>query len=343
MGLLWFHNPDFYETAALGRNWSDVHANVRVTAGYPVTSGGLTATTLGAYATRFMREQQDNSRFAVGCRFKVTTLPASAQILLGVVEADGIIQTCVSLNPDGTLTVWRGPMDTELQTTSALVTPNVWYRFGFKGIVSRANGEAEVHLNSTPDAENIVAHISGGDTAFSDHIGWHGIYVGVASEMVSGHYYAVDGYGPTSGLIHGLLVTTLFPDAAGDYDEWDKSGGTLPEVLDDMNPDDDSTHISTDTIGSRYATELAALATTSVIHGVQQNVHVKNTPDSGLTPSHELLCRIGQNDVYDDWQSVDSAFWKTLWSCWPRHPVTGQPWTVSNINSDAQWGGRVRG
>jgi hypothetical protein len=134
-------------------------------------------------------------------------------------------------------------------------------------------------------------------------------------------------------------VRVLFPAATGTYDEWTKSAGTLHAALDETVPDDDSTMIFTDTPGNRYAVTMDALPAAETIHGVQLTALVRNL---ALSPSHDLLARVGGVDYYGNWQSVVQDEWRAIRTFWDRLPETAIVWTREDINA-SEWGGRMRG
>lgn len=341
MSLLWIHNPDHYATAQVPRYWLTAHANAQVTAGYASTNG-LTASALGAYVIQ-MVSPGDDQHFAVGGRFKVSAYPPSSQILLAVVDGAGVVQCSLVLKTDGSLSLYRGSASgTELLATGASLALGAWHRLGFKGTIHLSNGALEAHLNSTRTVENIIGQFGGVNTAGSGANSWSGIYVGLGSSIICGHLYAVDGGGVVTGLIHGLRVTVKFPATVGTFDEWVKTGGTLPAVLDDPTPDDDTTKIQTPTFDKRYSVLMATLATTQKVHGVQTEAQVRNVTGSGKSPSQEPLTVIDGTEYYSHWQSCVQDAWRSIWQAYSVNPRTSVPWSVADINL-AEWGGRVHG
>lgn len=341
--LLWLHNPDFYATADLSRVWSEAHADAIVVSGDGYDGkNGLSASDTDAYVVKYLRGS-DHAGFAVGCRIRVDTLPAAAQMLLGVVEGNGTVQVCVSLNTDGTLSVWRGAMTTLLATSTETVTIGTDHRLGFKGRVSLSTGEAEVHLDSTRDVENPIIQISDVNTEETDHGAWQGLLVGLTTDVVMSHMYALDGSGTVTGLLHDLYVKTAFPAEDGDRAEWDPNTGTLPEAIDDPTPDDDTTYIEALALHRVYSVAMDSLDDAAHVYGAQLNVMVRNFADTGLSPSHEMLFRDGDDhDWFTGWQSAQSDLWKSLYEIWDRHPGTNEPFTMGDLNA-AEFGGRTRG
>jgi len=342
MALLFFHNPDQYATSHLARFWTTAHADAQVASGGYGGVNALTGSTASAYVQQVF-QTQDSERFRVGARVRYSAYPSSAKILLAVVEEDLVIQTCLSLNTDGTLSIWRGSMDTLLLTTGAVLTLDAWHRIGFKGTVGRALGAAEVHLNSTLTAPNIVGAVTDVNTAFSDHLSWTGIYLGLHPSGLLCHPYAVDGSSIVNDLLPGLVVISVLPTADGTFNEWeqDPASDTF-EAIDDATPDDDTTRLLADTFFARFSVSMQALAAAARVHGAQSTAVARNFAGTGFTPTHEPLLLIEGTEYYGPWRSVPNASWFGTRQLWGTNPRTDVPWTIAELNA-AEWGGRLRG
>lgn len=342
MSRLWHDNPDYYDTATLDRFWSVVSADAIVSAGDGYDgAGALSATTDDAYVIDHGFIVGDPlNRFRVGCRLWLDALPATEQIILGVVDDDAIVQCCLSLNTDGTLNVRRGDVatGTVLATSTATVSTGAHHRIGFKGTVSHTGGELEAHLDSVTGTLNRVAAVTGEDTAFTDLISWKGIYVGLFTDMFASHFYANDGEGTVNDLIHGFRTRFEFLDAAV-LDEWDKSTGTMIAALDDAAPDDDTTYLFTDIFHARY-TGTVTFPLMQRVFGVQTTALVENEADSGFSPSHQPMVVVNDVEYIAAFQSVIVGTWRAIRKMWPVNPGTGVPWTPVEID-EASYGGRV--
>jgi hypothetical protein len=338
--LLWIHNPDYYETAQVSRYWTLADAAAAVTPSGYDGSKALIGTAADSFVMRAV-SPEDQNNFAVGGRFRATAYPATPQIVLGVVNADLDLQCCVSLDPAGTLTAWRGPMSDALVTSAATLALNAWHRIGFAGKINGSSGTVEIHLNSTKATPNVVGSFSG-DTQEEPVAGWNGIYIGLGLVLSGGHFYAVDASsGGATTLLPGLRVRYYLPSAAGLYDEWEKTGGTLPQVLDDVPPDDDVTKIDATAMHQRFSLTMAAVAEAEHVHGVQSTAQVRNHPDSGYSPSHVPLIVVEGEERLGQWQSCTVEAWRGIWGMWTRHPITGNPWTATTI-AEVEFGGMVQ-
>jgi len=348
MSVLWHHNPDRVSTATASQFWTTVHADVTVTAsGYDGTQG-YTASSANGVLTLLpggmFPTPTDTASFRFGGRFLVSALPAAAKVLLAALDPAGVIQVCVSLNVDGTVTIWRGNMATALVTSAQAVTVGTHFKLGFKGTINPVSGSAEVHLNSTAAAPNIAAQISGANTvsASSSFLTWAGLQVGVTTVITAGHLYVIDGSGSVNNLVHGYRVAALAPTGASNHSEWTAVGAaTIWEALDDAAPDGDSTYASETTDDERFSVTTADLTATntSAIYGVQVTNVVRNVAGGG-TPSHIPFVYLDDDNEYFGALMPVTTSYAAVRAMFGPHPLTGTPWTRAQVLA-ANPGGRM--
>ncbi len=334
--VVWFHNPDAVQTASkISRWWTTAQAEVTVTtSGYDSTRA-YTASNTASYLRRLLTGIGE--QFGMGCRFYASALPGTAKTLLAPLEGSEVVQVAVVLNTDGTLSIYRGDQTTLLATSSAVVSTGAWHRLGITGLIDRSNGNAEVHLDSTSVTENVVVRVSGTNTSPSDHRTCQGVYVGVSPTLKVGHIYVT---GDGRGLIHGARVRYGMSDEVGDLTDWTANTGTQVTAIDETDPDDDTTIITSGVVGDEYANGMAAISEdTAVIHGALVTANVRNYSGSG-SPSYDPLIRVGDTTYYGGWQSCSQDEWRAIRYVWGDNPATGMQWTLDEINA-LQCGGRT--
>ena len=326
MDLVWRDQPDYYDTATLNtpRLWTTVHYDAIVEAGEGYNGqNALSGAAEDAFVTKALPVAgSDTPR--LGYRLRVDTLPSADLVILGAIDGDGVIQVCVVLRDDGKLAIWRGPMDTELAVSDDAIDLSTELRLGFRAMVAKAGGSAEVFL----DGESIVG-VSDENTAHTDLYGWNGIYVGLAPDIFVSHLYAGTG---TGDLPHDHMVTVRFPVATGTYVEWAANTGTVPAAIDDAASDEDTTYIASGGVGSRFTVTLDTLDAHSAIYGTSAVALVKNAVDSG-SPSFAHVLVADGSTVYGPWQSSVQEEWRALSENYPVNPLTGDPWTTDELNA----------
>lgn len=335
-------NPDFYDTATMDRYFSVVSVNAIVSPGDGLGgTGALSASADDEYVIddRFV-VADPLGRFRLGRRLWIDSLPATEQILLAATDGNRDILCCMTLNPDGTINVRRGDIATgtilgppSIQT----ITTGVFHRIGFKGIASHSGGELEAHLDSATGALNRVCFVTGVDSAATD-LAWKGIYIGLFTNSFASMWYANDGSGVVNDLIHGFYTAYSFITAAT-VDQWDKSSGTMESVLDDAVPNDDTDYIFTNAFLVEYLGTLTFSASERV-YGFQVSAMVRNLPDTGYTPSHELRVNVDGVTYVAPSQSVTDSEWREIRKMWDRRPSDNLPWDFASVSAAAA-GGRV--
>jgi len=333
MALQWMRNPDRSVTADEPRWWSDLHADVTVTASGYNSTNGWTASSVDGYGIKYPRVVTDPTGFADGCRIKLSGTPAAEKVVLAKVDDLGAIQCCVTITTARKLRIYRGNIATALTAASDdALAIGTWYKLGFRGLVDHVAGEAEVYV----DGDAVLA-VNGVDTAEETTAVWRGVYVGFSSDWIIGHLYVLDGSGAFTALRKGAFVVALESTATGSHAQYTPSGAaTLHEAVDDTDPDDDTTHIKAAAIPlPKYSLVMATLADTPVVYGVQETALVKNSV-AGL--NYANLAVVNGTTYVDGWQSADTAAWRALQTLWAANPNTGLPWTVGQVNA-AEFGG----
>jgi len=342
--LLYMRNPDRSSTADEPLFWTlgggELHADVTVepTDGYDGTAGWRSSDP-AAYGIKYPRAVLDNRSFAVGIRVNLDSLPGVDTVVLAAVDDAGNMQCSASINDDGTMSIWRGTMDSELVRSEDALDTSTDYRVGFMGSVDHSGGDLEIYVNG-----EVFIRINNEDTAQETSNTWRGVYVGFHEDWVASHFYIVDGSGSQTGLIHGAYVKVFGPDANGTHTAWPPLGAASAyQAIDDTDPDADATRIvSPAIVGTRYTVSMSTLAATLAIYGAQLSAMARNLPSSGLgSPSHELVVMSGGNSFVDTWQSVVTEDWRVLTKVWDVDPETEEPWTVDGINA-AEWGGQLQ-
>lgn len=341
MSQLCIGNPDFYDTSTMDRYLPVVSANATVSAGNGL--GGTAALAASADSSYVIDDRfvtgDPLGRFRFGRRLKVSSLPATEQILLAATDGNRAVLCSLCLKPDGTITIRRGDVatGTVLATSTDVVTTGVFHRIGFKGTISHSGGELEAHLDSAVGALNRVCFVSGIDSAATD-LSWKGIYIGLFTNSYASMWYANDGDGVVNDLLHGFYTKFSYITTAT-ADEWEKNTGTMITALDDAAPNDDTDYIHTSVFLARYLGTLTFSASQKV-YGLQTSAMVRNIPDSGFSPSHQPIVTVDGVDYIAPFQSVVTDEWREIRKMWDRKPSDNSAWDTVSVNATAA-GGRV--
>lgn len=346
MALLDYGNPTRYNTTTLPLFWSSAHADATVTGSGFNSTPGLTASSVNGYVIQYPLTAPADSVFALGCRIKFSdATPAAEKVILAAVAAGGAMQCCLSLSTTGYLKLWRGNMSSLLATSATAVTTAVWYKLGFYGLLDQAFGYIEGWVDNVR-----VVRALGVDTAQEASTAWRGLYLGLSSDWIAGHWYMLDGAGTHATLKHDLYVEVLAPTtdpgAGAIATDWVPDGaGTLFDAVDDSGAhDDEATKVSAVAgDGSIWGTRPATLADQPVILGAKVTNVVKNehVAETGIDGQHEPTVVVDNSVQAGPVQPVVDTDWRAVVGFWPLNPVTGVPWLTSEIN-ESYWGGRLQ-
>jgi hypothetical protein len=278
--ILFAHNPDYYLTANIAIYWDDVGGP-----GTPAVRAdgydgrpGLTGSGDHAYVRKYAGTMGAppihpvGNEFRVGGRYLFESLPASPTGFISVINAIGVPNVQVVLNPDGTLSIYRG-VD-EIKASATVLDLDTFYRIGFKGAVRRTGGYAEIYING------VLLTRFNGNTASTDVVQWDGIEFGLIEDSAVSHVYFGDNSGFLTDLIPGLITKVIQPSADGTFEELTPSSGDDAfQMVDDSNPDGDTTTIDAADVGDRGTFTHDTLSATERIYAVQPTAVVKAADD----------------------------------------------------------------
>lgn len=347
MPACWGFNPSLFTTAQLPRFFRDpqgsVDAATTVAAGGESGGSVLTGSNLNAEAISIVRNS-DTEYFRVGARVRVNSLPASPKLLLGVVDANLALQVGVVLMTSGTLKIVRGDSAADLTGPSvSSISTATWLSFGFRGRVSRTDGEAEVYVGDTVSDATRFCRVNNANTAQEDTLDWRGIYLGPGSNILMEHAYAFDGDGDTSPGMR-VYIYRSSTRVVEIFNEWSSTEDTIPEAIDEATADDMASTIDANESGARFATAMETVPELANIQGVMPVVTLLNAadtspPTTGMA-TFDFLAYLETVEYYGGWQSGSAEDWVSLWHMFTPNPRTSIAWTTDNLNA-GRFGGRM--
>ena len=161
-----------------------------------------------------------------------------------------------------------------LAVTTEFYNDPTWKHIQFKTTIDNTAGAYEVQVN-----DKIVLSGSGVDTQISPNPSADGIQLGLFGYGYSyiDNLWVCDGAGVTfNDCLGELRVITRRPNAPGNYTEWTPNTGTNWAAVDDPQPDEDATYVSSLTPGNKDSFPLVTLGVDSgVIHAVNRNIRAR--------------------------------------------------------------------
>ncbi len=276
-----------------------------------------------------------------GGRYLFESFPASPQFLFAYVTGGGQIQIMSVINPDGSLSIYRGFYAEELKGTVAVLNTDQFYRLGFTATLAQSNGTATIW-----DGNNRLLTFSGltANTEEFAGFGWRGVVWGLPENCALSHYYVGDVFGTQRTIVPGFYADIHTVSAAGVFQDWIPTAGTYPDVL-NVAPPDFIERLQATIDRQRFSAQMTAITNSGPFYGVQSTQLVRNgfvdeaqyrplLERGGIGDDAGLLGDVRVPDpVSTDWRAIRRLDW--------GDPFTGEGWAKETINS-ARWGGQVR-
>jgi hypothetical protein len=241
------------------------------------------------------------------------------------------IQLDLRMDASGYMSVTRN--GTSLATASSPVTKGIWHYWEFKATIDNS-GSFEVKLNGN-------TWVSGsGDTQNTSNAYSNGImFVNAGYDFYLDDFYCLNTSGSVNNdFIGECRVHSRLPTGEGNTQNFTpNSGSTHYTQVDETNPDDDTTYVSSDTVGHIDQFTFPTLTLTGSIAGVQTVITARK--DDGGTREIAESCRSASTDYTGSTQVIASTYLMYR-QIRETDPATSAAWTTSNLNS-AQFGVKV--
>lgn len=345
--------PDYYSTAHMPRYWDVCHEDMEVASGDGYGGANAwTASSEGAYAVKFPADVDQRS-FGQVIRCQIDSLPSGPVTLLGVVDAPGLgspetplVQCSAVLNPDGTMSIYRGDASGTVLATSITEVPTGSHvRIAFSGTVDPVSGTATVWLGETDGTPLVaIAQVGGGNTDATGSGQRRGVYMGGAPDIFTSYLYC-QGAGT---LPANPLCDIVQPNQDSGLQDWTTYPTSSPvdmaAVTDEAPANDDSDYGVAPAVDAQYALEMDPISTSRLqILGVRLVVLVERIvppePDAPLAGTFTPLMRSKGGGVsLGDVRTISDSEWIGVDQSWAVNPFTGDPFTPATINASA-WGG----
>lgn len=337
--LLYHDSFDFYNTSQITPfNWSTQVS----------LSGGPAIGAYGRYGTNGMhctdslngvRLQLDANKTTLiaGVAWKLTagTDVGSARIL--TFWLDGGVQMAVGYNVSNNfLTVIRGGSVIATSTYAAPVGSGPHFIEFKVTFATGATGSYELRVNGATILSG-TSVITASGTAAANQVSLHNYAGGFNHQANYDDFYLCDNSGTDNNDFLGdCRSCAQLPAAAGTYSQFTpNAAGANYTKVNETAADDDTTYVADATVGDKDTYPVADLpVSTGSIFGVTTIIRAKKD-DAGFrkvapyvlqgTPAQGTSVAIA-----DDYQNFRQVY--------ERNPVTTNPWTVADINTNAELG-----
>lgn len=194
--------------------------------------------------------------------FRLDTNPPATNIIFGCLLGASTHQFTLDINTDRTLAVYRGEggTKTQLGSDSTYVVPlDTHIHIGVKGTIANSGGSIVVHVWEDGDTSaRVVLNVTGVDTQDGATATWDGFTFGAGCNGNTdwANLIVMDGSGSSANDLLGPAdVWALWANARETpaLSAWALSAGSsVPDLVDDLSPDSDSTYVSETTQNDQF-------------------------------------------------------------------------------------------
>lgn len=229
-----------------------------------------------------------NARFVSQARFLWEAWPADPIAILGPLAFQGSVQNSAVINPDGTMSIYRGlpGAGTELKAGVTALNLNTIYRIGYFTQVKSIGGMAEIWIDTGSGQSRFLTYPTTETSNTEEQAGffWNGGFLGLVEDCAVNHFLYGDDYGHLlgSGPDLDLEVLTQYAVATGSQIGWTpNSTYTIAGAVDDGTPDGDTSRVSSQNNGERFTVRMSDPGRSGDVLAMQDTALVKNMgPDS---------------------------------------------------------------
>lgn len=331
---------DHYTSVANGGiKWNTFNASLAIQTAVARNGNSLKADNANR---NFAKTLDNQATWIIGFGYQLSALNQIR--LIELIDA-GTTQCALRVNTDGTLEVVRGTttaLNASGKSSFSLLT-NTWYYIEWKVTIAdsisantckvNVNGVNWINVDAAQD-------LKAGSNAFASNLSFNTN----ASTIMNIYYddiYVLDGTGSVNNDILGdSRVETLFPNADGNYSQWDGSDGNQINnylLVDETNQNGDTDYVETSTVNNIDTYNFGNLSSTPTsIAGIQINTTAEKTEAGARTFAN--LIRISSTDYLNSNNfSLSQNSYIDFLQIYEQDPSTSAAWGVTNING-AEYG-----
>lgn len=272
----------------------------------------------------------------VGCGVHLENLPSNIVEGISIRDSSNTTILSVSLNPDGSLSLYRGSFSgTLIETSDTYLTAGTFHHVEFRAFIDDTVGEFELRVNG-------VVALQLGGLNLGTSPAKMACFGGIAGTTASQPYlylddiFIWDGVGTYNNDFLGpLRVLTVFADGDGSPQDWDVTGAaTGYEAIDEVPADGDTTFISTGVLNEKATFTLPELPVeVSYIAGIYLPV-LSRIEEAGTGSINASIISNGLSYYGGDNQPLTSSY--TYWPfTFDYDPNTEVAWTKSGFEAAA--------
>lgn len=336
MTLLYIDSFDHYASADLGaKGWANI-TNATITATGRLSSPGYLR--LPNNGSTIDRTITATSGIVVG--FGLSISSGTAQPICSL-QSGTTAQVELRVSATRALTVTRN--GTLLATSTTILSTGVWYYVELKISISDTAGVVAMQING---ASETLTFVTGNATNQDTRNGTPTTvdtvkFQGAGAQIITiDDLYVIDtttGSAPANDFLGDCRVEAMLPSTAGNYAQWTPLSSTNVSNVDESSPDGDTSYNSSSTanqIDSFNYTNITPSSAT--IYGIQYALSARK--DDAGTRTIAPLSRQSSTDYASATTHNLSTSYAYYVQVKEQNPATSAAWTVSDVNSNSEFG-----
>lgn len=311
---------------------------------YSGWSAGLSATVAGRRGgyTGFCGSENTSSLRSLGANYDTLIMgvafcadanaPTTTRGIFGFADA-GTAQVFVALNPDLTLSVYRG--STLLATTTDPIRLSAFYYLELKATLHNSAGSYELRVNTVTQlsASGIDTTNTANEYANQIFVGALGVVGGTTSRTTyyDDLYVCDDAGSVNNDFLGDVKITAIYPNADGTYSDFTPSHATPHYQLVDDGIHAASDYNQSGTVGHKDSYQMSDIGVTADDIIALRTLTTLVT-DSGSMNAAPILIS-GATEIETAQVTVTGPPHSYHSRLFDVDPNTGSPWTHANLNA----------
>ena len=214
-----------------------------------------------------------------------------------------------------------------------------WHYLEFKAFINNTTGSFELRFDEENilSATNVDTRNNNAEADEIKHIHIQRIEVVNTSTFFDDLYICDTTGTKNKDFLGDCQVTTIFPKADGALEDFTRSvGADSFALVNDNPPDDDSTHVESNTVGHKDSFDMDDVSSMTTILGVQLTEYARF-----LTGSADIkhLARIDGGNFLGSTKTLAGSYDFHMF-IWEDNPDLSSAWTINGINT-AEFGMEV--
>lgn len=312
-----------YAAGDLPLSWDAVFVddwgNISLLSTSPRYSGGKYIRLQGAGPYYITKNFTNVNTVTAGFAFKTESLAGNYGFRF--INETGI-QLTIYVNVDGSISAYKGTTVILGTSAAGIVTVETWMYMEIKVCIHDTTGTYEVRLNGVSVLSGSGADTKAQTTSGCSGIRFHGF---------SDYSYLDDVVIHDGDFLGDVRVDDVLPTGAGNYAQFTPSAGANFECVDDTDIDNDTTYVSSETVGHKDSYAMGDLSAIGAdIHAVIACVTARK--DDAGTRKIKPLIRIAGTDYEGDEISLGDSY-HTYQHVWLTNPADSAAFEEADVNA----------